>query len=264
VKVFVLNLARCPERLARVRARLDELGVPFERLEGVDDAVLSEAERRRHVSRFGWWCCSLRPIMKGQVGCTLSHQNAYRRMVADGLDRACVLEDDVVLDARFPEVLARLDTELNAAQAQVALLFDHRDGRMDIPVETRPFALERVEDSMFAEAYVLTRRAAEQILKANYPLRVMDDIWGRWVRQGRIELYRSHPSVCTQASARDGGSTIDFVGFERGRMSFAARLWWDLRRLVGIVLDAFTGWPEMKGSWATLRGGLDRGKGRSA
>jgi len=264
VKVFVLNLARCPERLARVRARLDGLGVPFERIEAVDDAVLTSAERRRSVNRFLWWCCSLRPIMKGQVGCTLSHQLVYRKMLRDGLDRACVLEDDVVLDARFPEVLARLDAELDAAKAQVALLFDHRDGRMDIPAETCPFALERIEDSMFAEAYVLTRLAAEQILKANYPLRVMDDIWGRWVRQERIELYRTHPPVCTQTSARDGGSTIDFVGFERRRMSFAGRLWWDLRRLIGVVSDAFTGWPEMRGSWATVRGYLVRGKGRSA
>ncbi len=45
MKVFVINLDRCPDRLARVKARLDALGVPFERVAGVDEATLDPAER---------------------------------------------------------------------------------------------------------------------------------------------------------------------------------------------------------------------------
>lgn len=262
MQVFVINLARSPERMARVGARLEALGVPFERVEAIDDAALTPEERRRSVSRFLWWCCSLRPIMKGQVGCTLSHQLVYRKMVRENLAHACVLEDDVVLDDRFPALLAWLEDRLDDARAQVTLLFDHTGGRMELARDAVPFACERIEESMFAEGYVLTRKAAEAILAANVPLRVMDDIWGRWVRQGRIELYRTRPAVCTQTSARDGGSTIDFVGFERRNLSLAGRLWWDLRRLVGIVVDACTGWPEFKGALALLGIAWRRAMGR--
>lgn len=252
MKVFVLNLARCPERMARVKARLDELGVPFERIEGVDDSLMDETEKRRSVSRLGWWCCSLRPITRGQIGCTLSHQLAYRRMISEGLEHACVLEDDVVLDSHFPEVLKSLESAIDDTRAQVALMCDHADGKMEIPAVQGDFSLERVKEAMYAEGYVLTRKAAEQILEANYPLRVMDDIWGRWVRQGRIELYLARPTVCTQTSPVDGGSTIVSASIIRSRLSFGGKLWWDVRRLVGIVLDAFTGWPEMKGSLVLL------------
>lgn len=260
MKVFVLNLARCPERMVRVKARLDELGVPFERLEGIDDSQMDEAEKRRSVSRLGWWCCSLRPITRGQIGCTLSHQLAYRRMIAEGLGHACVLEDDVVLDARFPEVLHALETAVDDTRPQVVLMCDHAEGRMEIPAGHDDFSLERVEEAMYAEGYVLTRKAAEQILEANYPLRVMDDIWGRWVRQGRIELYLARPTVCTQTSPVDGGSTIVSASIVRSRLSLGGKLWWDVRRLVGIMLDACTGWPEMKGALALLRSSLKGGR----
>lgn len=252
MKVFVLNLARCTERMARVKARLDELGVPFERLEGIDDTLMDETAKRRSVSRLGWWCCSLRPITRGQIGCTLSHQLAYRRMLAEGLDRACVLEDDVVLDDRFPAVLRALEQALDASRPQVALMCDHADGRMKILAEARAFSLDRVDEAMYAEGYVLTRLAAEQILEANFPLRVMDDIWGRWVRQGRIELYLARPTVCTQTSPVAGDSTIVSASVLRERMSVLGKLGWDLRRLAGILLDACTGWPEMKGSLVLL------------
>lgn len=253
MKVFVINLARCPERMARVQTRLDELGVAFERIEAVDDALLSPEERRRSVSRFLWWCCSLYPISRGQVGCTLSHQLVYRRMIQEETGHACVLEDDVILDDRFPEVLAHLEHVIDDNRAQVALLFDHADGRMEILREEGPIVLERIGGSMYAEGYVLTRKAAAQILEANFPIRVMDDIWFRWVRQGRIELYRTHPAVCTQSSARDGGSMIGGIRFERRKLSIFGRLWWDMRRVLGIMIDACTGWPEFKGVCVLVR-----------
>lgn len=261
MRVFVLNLARSPERMARIRARLDALGVPFERIEAIDDTRLSPQERRRSVTRFLWWCCSLRPITQGQVGCALSHQLVYRTMLRDGIARACVLEDDAVLDDRFPAVLARLENTLDDARAQVALLCDHTGGKKEISPDADSFECERIEESMYAEGYVLTRAAAAAILAANFPLRVAADIWGRWVRQGRIELYRTHPSVCTQTSAQDGDSTIGLVGFERKDFSRAGRLWWDVRRLVGCIVDACTGWPEFKGALALVWSVARRSRG---
>ena len=253
MKVFVINLDRSPERLARVQARLDALGVPFERVAGVDEAALDPAERKRSVSGFLWWCCSLRPITRGQVGCTLGHQKVYWKMLAEGLGHACVLEDDVVLGDRFPEVLAWLDGAVDDGRPQVALLFDHSGGRFELPEGDGPCRLDRIGGSMYAEGYVLTAKAARAVLDANFPLRVLDDIWMRWVRQGRIELFFARPAVCTQTSPQDGASTIASAVVLRHEMSRLGRFWWDLRRLVGLCVDACTGWPEFKGVLALLR-----------
>ena len=248
MKVFVLNLARCTERMARVKARLDALGVPFERFEAIDEALMDDAEKHRSVNKFGWWCCSLRPISRGKIGCALSHQSVYRKMLADDIQCACVLEDDVILSDHFPYVLARVKAAVDEKKSQVVLLFDHTDGRMDVLSSTRKFELIPIEDSLYAEGYVLTRPAAEQLIQANYPLKVLNDIWGRWVRQGRIRLFAASPASCTQSSIATGERTICEAPFTRKDLPWGGKLWWDMRRLIGIVLDAFTGWPEMKGS----------------
>ena len=260
MKVFVVNLARCTERMERVKARLDTLGVPFERFEAIDEGALDEAEKHRSVSTLGWWCCSLRPITRGKIGCALSHLSVYRKMLADDIPYACVLEDDVILSDHFPDVLARVEAAVDETKPQVLLLFDHTDGRMDLPMPTQPFALRPIKDSLYAEGYVLTRPAAEQLIQANYPLRVLNDIWGRWVRQGRIRLFAVSPASCTQSSIATGERTVCEASFARKDLSFGGRFWWDVRRLVGIVLDAFTGWPEMKGSLALLGRFLRRGR----
>ncbi len=240
--------------MERVRVRLDALGIPFERIEAIDDTRMDPAEYRRGVSRFWWWCCSLRPIMRGQVGCALSHQKVYRKMIAEDLPHACVLEDDVIPDDRFPQVLDWLDGAMDDTRAQVALMCDHSEGRPRSEKKAQKISLTRVEDAMYAEGYVLTQKAARQILKANYPLRVAADIWGRWTRQERIELYLVRPTVCSQTSVQDGNSTISLVGFERRNLSWWGRRWWDFRRVVGVTLDAFSGIPEFRGAMATVLG----------
>ncbi|MBQ8111872.1 MAG: glycosyltransferase family 25 protein, partial [Kiritimatiellae bacterium] len=119
--VFVINMARSTARLQRVAARLAELGVEWERVEAIDDSTLDETARRRAFSRLGWWCCTLAPIVRGQLGCAMSHQLAQRAMIDRGLDVACVLEDDVVLHDRFPDALRWVEDHLDPARAQVAL-----------------------------------------------------------------------------------------------------------------------------------------------
>ena len=42
--VFVINLDKSPERMARISNRLDELEIPFERISGVYGAELSKEE----------------------------------------------------------------------------------------------------------------------------------------------------------------------------------------------------------------------------
>lgn len=41
------------------------------------------------------------PATPGEIGCTLSHLKAYQEVIDRGLDWACILEDDAILDERF-------------------------------------------------------------------------------------------------------------------------------------------------------------------
>jgi glycosyl transferase, family 25 len=107
LKTWVINLDRAPDRLQRIAARLDALGLPWERLPAVDARVLSPAQqalldtagyRRKH---------GMDPV-PGELGCYLSHVEAIDRFLASGADFGLVLEDDVKLKDSLPAVLEGL------------------------------------------------------------------------------------------------------------------------------------------------------------
>lgn len=249
MKVFVVNLARSPERLARVSARLAELGVEWERFEAVDDSLLSAEDRARGFSPWGWWCCTLMPPVRGQLGCALSHCRIFQRMQAENLSAVCVLEDDVVLDDRFPEVLAWVDAHLDRSRSQVALLSDHDGGAGRTAAEIH---LEPSCWDWCSEGYVVTLPAATAMLKDNFPLRVMNDTWERWANQGVVELFHVRPTVCSQRSAEHPEESEINRLPRVCEMPLAARVYWKCRRVVGVALDAFSSPRRFRGRWVQL------------
>ena len=63
----------------------------------------------------------------------------------------------------------------------------------------------RAEKSAWcADAYVLTRPAAQLILKANDPVITVADSFKRWRRRHGLELYRALPATARQDDVRFG------------------------------------------------------------
>jgi glycosyl transferase, family 25 len=107
VRTWVINLDRAPDRLARIAAQLDALGLPWTRLAAVDarnftreqQALLDEPTfRRRH---------GMTPL-PGELGCYLSHVAVMREFLASPAQIAVILEDDVKLHPSLPAAVAAL------------------------------------------------------------------------------------------------------------------------------------------------------------
>src|SRR6202034_261523 len=104
IPVFVLSLARTPERRASICGQLEALHVPFTLVEAVDGKRLSEREmltlapRPRRLT-LRW------PLSKGQIGCAASHRLAIKRIFDSGAAFGCVIEDDGEPHRTFPEFL---------------------------------------------------------------------------------------------------------------------------------------------------------------
>lgn len=219
MKVFVINLDRNRERLESVSGRLAERGVTFERFPAVDGRALDPAERRRCYSPVRTAFVRGHGLLSGELGCALSHLGVYRKMVADGLDIACVLEDDAFPEPDFVTALARLENELDVRRAQVVLLAPtsyHSEPSPSVP------GLQRLENAMFTDAYVITRPAAEAILRTNFPVRCACDFWGYLRARAHFELFRLLPPVSHQDSTDFGtdvaGPKPAWVGTWRWRL----------------------------------------------
>lgn len=180
--------------------QFDALGLCAERVEAVDGRAMPVAERERAVSRFRWWCANGYRARDGEIGCALSHQSIYRRMVAEGIARACILEDDVTLTSGFSEMVAageRFLAKQGVATILILTPYKGREGR-NAPAP----CFEKVPFAASAGGYVLDHKAACRLLAANSPLHTTIDNWGRLCQRGGIGLYDASPIVCMQDSYR--------------------------------------------------------------
>lgn len=194
MKVFVINLDQNKERLAFVHAQLSRLGMSYERFSGVYGKGFTKEERERVSSPLRSYLCSGHVIGGGELGCALSHIGVYRQIIADQLPYALVMEDDVILSEKFPEVVEYAERKLCVQRPQV-VLFSNWGG---VDVGGRGFEVVRLRRGVCTDAYLITRTAAELICRANTPVMCAADAWGRWVRRHGLELYRAFPTTVSQ------------------------------------------------------------------
>ncbi len=107
VATWVINLDRAPERLARVSARLNALGLPFTRLAAVDARHLQPAQQAA-LDTPGYEQRHGKTPVPGELGCYLSHVAVLQAFLASQASAALVLEDDVLLHDSLPGVLTAL------------------------------------------------------------------------------------------------------------------------------------------------------------
>jgi len=241
MKVYVVNLARDVERMASVKRQLDALGVPFERVDAVDGRAMSADELRRAYSPFRWWCAKGWRASRAEVGCALSHNGIYKAMLEEGVDVACILEDDVELGGGFKAALDFVARRLDAKRIQVAMLSNHGDVPHDrlggCIAEEDGFELLKGTYAMCTDGYCLTRAAAQALLEQNMPVMVPCDSWERWAKKGKIDLYHVWPPAVRQQRARFGSMTS--AGRKQMKdMTFSRKILFKLSRAAGMALDA--------------------------
>ena len=99
MKVFAISLPRSHKRHAYIKSHLGRRTKFAWETVGIDGAEL----RKQSIS----WPHNA-ALSTGEVGCALSHAEAYRRIVVEGLEAGLVVEDDVVLPKNFDELVSNL------------------------------------------------------------------------------------------------------------------------------------------------------------
>lgn len=97
IPVYIVSLRRDVDRRAKIAADLTRIGVEFIFFDAVDakDACNLQTLGAMKSSGDGG------SMTNGELACTLSHQLIYQKMVAQEIEWAIILEDDVVVDNRF-------------------------------------------------------------------------------------------------------------------------------------------------------------------
>lgn len=238
--IWVINLDRAPERLARISTQLQELGLPFTRLAAVDARQMLPAQRdqldagtyqRRH---------GMTPAL-GELGCYLSHVAAIRAFVASPktVQFALVLEDDALLLPSLPTVLTGLMAQ-HRLWDMVKLSAVHSGTPVAVadvgPDHSLAVMLSRCTG---ASAYLINRKAAQAYLSPSNGLLPMqlpyDHVYDQGWRFGlKVRLVTPTPCVHDETIASTialpAGATRKFH-WTRRLPTFAYRLGNESRRL---------------------------------
>jgi glycosyl transferase, family 25 len=228
VHAYVINLARSHDRRAHITAELKKTRLDYEIMTAVDGHDLDLTDTTIVDPSLP----ELTKFLAGTAGAAMSHLNACRKIVADGLDVALVLEDDVTLPADVNSLAESVAQQL--VGAEVALLsYDSRDackmsreGSVRLP-SGRLLALPiDISQPRSAGAYVITREACERMIKCLVPIRVNPDDWWYFYREGILDRVR----CVTPLSVRKTANLQSTLGSYSLGSGVRGRIIWPLVR----------------------------------
>ncbi len=203
MQIYVINLARRPDRLAKMEAQLSALGLPFTRIDAVDGTGDAEIGYPRNHPR----------LSKPEYACYLSHINTFRAFLETGASHCLVLEDDVELSARLPAFLAETpfltsDRALVRLEAPNMVHWGHPALCMPRPVKAhggfRLFRLLSVGHG--TGAYIIPRPLAARIVaQFSEPRRHIDlFLFQKWIPgKPNFPTWQCQPPLARQWSFRD-------------------------------------------------------------
>lgn len=179
IKTYVINLKDATDRRKNVLAELSKYPfIDYELVEAANGRTMLQEDIdrqfdcRRFFLRYG------RDVMPGEIGCTLSHRECYRKLLSSEEEQALILEDDVrfLAEVKLVKELIGTITGQMTAKPCVVTLTRHRYyySWSEHPVGGG-YSLCRVREAWGTCAYLVNRKAAAALLQIGKPYFVADD-----------------------------------------------------------------------------------------
>lgn len=210
MKIFFTNLTGFDQRKAFMTKQLSDLGLSFEVIDCIDGRQWQKQDIQQIVSprlfemyeQYGsaW-------LTKGAIAATQTHvERIYKKMVAENIDYALVLEDDVRLAADFLPFFKALEQWIYSNQpTDVLLLYTvskstqvlQKSTAIPIHQSYRLYSPQSINMN-FGGAYIIGKMAAASLLAAQSPIQRIADWWGDHAAAGVISGVRIvYPFPCS-------------------------------------------------------------------
>ena len=103
--IYVVNLDRSKDRLAKIDMNLKKYGLKYERFPAVDGKSLTEDEINKSITSL----CQYVLCNKSQVGCALSHIKLWKMISTSSEKWHLILEDDLELNDKTINFINKLE-----------------------------------------------------------------------------------------------------------------------------------------------------------
>ena len=225
IPIFLINLKQSVERRKYVTDQLEKLGLSyniFDAYLGKDYYKDKDFYDEKKALKF-----EHRKLKIGEVGCSLSHNAIYNKIVKDKIPYALILEDDIILNEKLPLFLENIEK--------------HLKGNMVINISRCDVYKKKNQKKVFenfylvspryikyggiacACGYIVTLDAAKIMQDYNKPVYFPADAWGYYLN--KVNFYGIIPTLTliTQ-NVSDFYSTIqsDGIGIYKGKKESSA------------------------------------------
>ncbi len=210
--VLLINLDRSPDRLAAATQSFAEVGVPPQRLPGID-ARLSDLSAFA-VDRKSFAVAHGRSLIHaGEIGCYQSHLKALRVFLESGKPFGVILEDDTVAEPWLQDTLSTL-FEWSDDWDIVPLFHFHRGGPVTIRRGNGLSLTVFFGPVSSAAAYVVNRKAAAVLVEDLATMRACADhaLFTTWRNGLRL---RGVTPMAVRLAPQAGVSTINNTAFKK-------------------------------------------------
>lgn len=196
IKTYVINLPEDTERKVSISKELSK----FECLDPEwVDAVNGKKQGKEELGRLFDYQKSKRyhsvGLAPGEIGCTLSHYECYKRLLASDQDVALIVEDDIGFDDHIPfeDLLKESVRYMEREEPLVLLLLSFYDYIGNGTKLKDHYMVHTVYKAASATIYLINRQSARIIVSAGPPYWIADD-WSLFRRKG-VHMRALYPSI---------------------------------------------------------------------
>ena len=111
-KVFIISLLRATERREHISTQMQEQNIPYEFFDAVDGRTLTEEQKSQADLELAEELLG-HTLVPGEIGCALSHIGIYEKMVEENMPSCIILEDDMIFDPQFKNIIQKIETLKN-------------------------------------------------------------------------------------------------------------------------------------------------------
>ena len=231
MKTYVINLENAFARKQYMQKQLEEL--PFlspEFVIAVDGRKMTKEGQNQKFNIEKFKKNYSREVRPGEIGCTLSHQKCYQKLMDSGEEYALILEDDIVLNDYYQDgILDRVYPLLCTNRPKIVLLSGWYWYLRSCKLFEN-YRIAKVYDAYLAHAYIINRSAAKLLIESR-PFICADDWW--YIRGKGVKLWALLPHVVDQIESEQYPTQINIEEVRH----FGARITWKkiMRHLCHIV-----------------------------
>lgn len=239
MKVYVINLKHSTDR----KAYMQELLQPYsfldvEFVEAIDGRCLSDTDKAKMFniekanSRYG------RYLSDGEIGCTLSHQLCYQKLINDKEDFALILEDDLIIsENHIDTILRNLENVLKEySNIPIILLLSGDYWWTKVDRKIGNSSLVSIYDASCAQSYIINKKAALR-MRNKHPFFLADD-WLYYKEKARIKAV--YPHLMDQNRVDFSTLVIaNHIGIVRKGLSLSRNLFYYKNAIIKKILYKF-------------------------